>query len=343
MAEPELEPGELAELVDDRVRDPAPRPDCQSQRAPRARSGSRPAGARPATRRPRHTRARRRRRSRRIAGTPSRSCTRASDGPPRSARTRARSRPGGRDATTPGPRSSSGRRGTGIARATVRGTAALTFENSVAWKRQLLARARGAGRAASARTGSRGRTARAVGRRRGGAGGRTRRRRRPARGGGREPREPVLVVRDGVLRGEDDEVARREPDPEVAGAPVAELLGRDLVDECAALPRALERSRPVEPESTTTTSTGSSTTWRAIASRQRTRSAPPSLTGMTTEITGARRRAGTGTRRARGARPRRRGRRAPRRRPERAAPARCGRARRPGSRRPRPSRRGSRG
>ena len=41
-----------------------------------------------------------------------------------------------------------------------------------------------------------------------------------------------------------------------------------------------------EPESTTTTSTSSSTRWRAIASRQRTRSAPPSFTGMTTEIIG---------------------------------------------------------
>ena len=42
-----------------------------------------------------------------------------------------------------------------------------------------------------------------------------------------------------------------------------------------------------DPESTTTTSTSSSTCWREIASRQRTRSVPPSFTGMTTEITRA--------------------------------------------------------
>ena len=107
-----------------------------------------------------------------------------------------------------------------------------------------------------------------------------------AAGRGGEPREPVLVVGDGVLRREDDEVARREPDPEVARAPVAELLGRDLVDDARRAPARGRRSRRVEPESTTTTSTGSSTAWRAIPSRQRTRSAPPSLTGMTTEITG---------------------------------------------------------
>ena len=59
-----------------------------------------------------------------------------------------------------------------------------------------------------------------------------------AAGRGGESHEPVLVGSDGVLRREDDEVARREPDPDVAGAPVAELLGRYLVDERAQLPRA---------------------------------------------------------------------------------------------------------
>ena len=56
-----------------------------------------------------------------------------------------------------------------------------------------------------------------------------------AAGGRGESREPVLVGSDGVLRREDDEVARREPDADVAGAPVAELLGRYLVDERAQL------------------------------------------------------------------------------------------------------------
>jgi hypothetical protein len=41
-----------------------------------------------------------------------------------------------------------------------------------------------------------------------------------------------------------------------------------------------------EPESTTTTSTSSPTRWARIASRQRRRSLPPSLTGMTIEIIG---------------------------------------------------------
>ena len=40
-----------------------------------------------------------------------------------------------------------------------------------------------------------------------------------------EPREPAVVVRDRVLRGEDDHLAARELDAQVPRAAVAELLG----------------------------------------------------------------------------------------------------------------------
>ena len=60
-----------------------------------------------------------------------------------------------------------------------------------------------------------------------------------APGGRRESREPGVVGRDGVLRGEDDELSRGEPDAEVPRAAVPELAGGDLVDDRAG------RARPV--------------------------------------------------------------------------------------------------
>ena len=54
-----------------------------------------------------------------------------------------------------------------------------------------------------------------------------------------EPREPVRVVRDRVLGREDDRLAPRELDAEVARAAVAELLGRDLVHDRAGGTRSL--------------------------------------------------------------------------------------------------------
>ena len=92
---------------------------------------------------------------------------------------------------------------------------------------------------------------------------------------------------------------------------MTELRRSDLVDERAC--GASRRAPVLEPESTTMTSTGSPIRWRAIASRQRTRSAPPSFTGMTTEIIEASRREGTGTQRARAGRARPRERSARRR------------------------------
>ena len=90
----------------------------RATRAPRARSGPPRGGARRARRRPRRRRARRRRRSRRTAGTPMAivyacECRTAAE---RLVDERV-ARRAGRGATTPGPRSSSGRRGTGTARA----------------------------------------------------------------------------------------------------------------------------------------------------------------------------------------------------------------------------------
>ena len=104
--EPELEARELRELVDDGVRDPAalparPEPAELLAGVPRARPAER--GARLVALDVR--RARPRRRSRRSAGTRSATCTRASGGPLRRARRRARARLAGRVATTPDPRS----------------------------------------------------------------------------------------------------------------------------------------------------------------------------------------------------------------------------------------------
>src|SRR5580765_3852754 len=72
---------------------------------------------------------------------------------------------------------------------------------------------------------------------------------------------------------------------------------------CTVAPSSRARSTlpSVDPESTTTTSTSSSTSWAPIASRHRTRSAPPFFTGMRTEITVVSRRRRTGTREAKGA------------------------------------------
>ena len=137
----------------------------------------------------------------------------------------------------------------------------------------------------SGRRGSRGRSARAVGASRCGswrpyAPATSRRRAR----GGREPGEPAVVVGNGVLRGEDDEVAARELDAEVARASVAELLGRDLVDD---------RSAPRAPLGAAVGRPGVDDDYLDLLvdllggdpARQRSRSRPPSFTGMTTEIT----------------------------------------------------------
>ncbi len=343
MAEPELEPGELAELVHGRVRDPAPPAGPPEPRElARARSG--PPARRSAAREASPStyacsaetpESKNRRNAEAIVYACE--CRTAALGSYTSAKPARSTR---RDHSWSSLIVRSSRNGKRSS--TDRGTAALTFEKSVDSKRQLLAGREalgsgvrpvqeveeellgrscvGVGELAAVRTGD---LVRAAGR-------------------GGESHEPVLVGSDGVLRREDDEVARREPDPERCGCARGRTPRAGSRGRARPAPARETRSRRSEPESTTTTSTGSSTIWRAIASRQRTRSAPPFLTGMTTEITGTRR-AGTGTRRARGARPRRRGRRAPRQAFRGAAPARCGRARRPDSRRPRPSRRGSRG
>jgi hypothetical protein len=64
---------------------------------------------------------------------------------------------------------------------------------------------------------------------------------------GDERREPAVVGRVGVLAREDEHVALCMPCSEVAGVPVPELLGRDLVDPGAdgvrALGAAVRRAR----------------------------------------------------------------------------------------------------
>ena len=57
--------------------------------------------------------------------------------------------------------------------------------------------------------------------------------------GRRESREPAVVVRDRVLRREDDCIAARELHTQVPRAAVAELLRRDLVHDRAAFTRPL--------------------------------------------------------------------------------------------------------
>ena len=113
-----------------------------------------------------------------------------------------------------------------------------------------------------------------------------------------ETREPALIRGVGVLAREDEQISAGKARPEVARPAVAERLGGI---SCTSAPcdLAISALPSVEPESTTRISTSPAPRCRAIASRQRTRSAPPFLTGMTTEITPARRKRRTGTRTAR--------------------------------------------
>ena len=141
--------------------------------------------------------------------------------------------------------------------------------------------------ARSARRGSRGSSAPAGSRLRAGAGVRT----TPAivvpserRG---EAREPVLARRVRVLAREDESLPASELRPEVARSAMVELVRGIVMHACAqpscalgaSVARSRSRRRRPRPRS--------SMRWRAIASRQRTRSVPPFLTGMTTEITRA--------------------------------------------------------